>query len=110
LNGPQDFIDRMNKMYAGRRDVIIQGLNSLGWDLKPTKGTFYIWAPVPEGYTSKSFAALLLERAGVNVAPGNGYGEHGEGFFRIALTVDESRLAEAVERMRQAGITFTGKR
>jgi LL-diaminopimelate aminotransferase len=65
---------------------------------------------VPAGYTSKEFAALLLERAGVNVAPGNGYGEQGEGFFRIALTVDEDRLAEAVKRLRQAGITFAGKR
>ena len=110
LTGPQDIIERMNKIYTGRRNVIIQGLNSLGWRLEPTKATFYVWAPVPAGYTSKEFAALLLERAGVNVAPGNGYGEQGEGFFRIALTVDEDRLAEAVKRLRQAGITFAGKR
>ncbi|WP_221040553.1 LL-diaminopimelate aminotransferase [Gelria sp. Kuro-4] len=110
LTGPQDIIERMNKIYTGRRNVIIQGLNSLGWRLEPTKATFYVWAPVPAGYTSKEFAALLLEQAGVNVAPGNGYGEQGEGFFRIALTVDEDRLAEAVKRLRQAGITFAGKR
>lgn len=110
LTGPQDFIAHMNKMYAGRRDVIVNGLNSLGWNLRPTKGTFYVWAPVPEGYTSKSFAALLLEKAGVNVAPGNGYGEHGEGFFRIALTCSEQRLEEAVDRMKQQGIFFTGKK
>ncbi|NLG85784.1 MAG: LL-diaminopimelate aminotransferase [Firmicutes bacterium] len=110
LTGPQDNIECMNQMYMRRRDVIVNGLNSLGWDLKPTKGTFYVWAPVPEGYSSKSFCALLLEKAGVNVAPGNGYGEHGEGFFRIALTVNEQRLQEAVERMRQQGILFTRKR
>ncbi|MGI6129777.1 MAG: LL-diaminopimelate aminotransferase [bacterium] len=110
LIGPQDNIDRMNQMYAGRRNAIVNGLNSLGWDLKPTKGTFYVWAPVPAGYTSKDFCALLLEKVGVNVAPGNGYGEHGEGYFRIALTVDEQRMQEAVERMRQSGILFTRKR
>ncbi|HHV08624.1 MAG TPA: LL-diaminopimelate aminotransferase [Firmicutes bacterium] len=110
LTGPQDGIDRMNKMYSSRRDAIVNGLNSLGWDLKPTKGTFYVWAPVPEGYSSKDFCALLLEKAGVNVAPGNGYGEYGEGFFRIALTVDEQRMQEAVDRMREHGIFFTRKR
>ncbi|MGI6604529.1 MAG: LL-diaminopimelate aminotransferase [Firmicutes bacterium] len=110
LTGPQDMIAEMNKMYAGRRDVLIQGLNSLGWQLEPTKGTFYVWAPVPEGYTSKSFAAELLSRCGVNVTPGNGYGEYGEGFFRVALTVDEARMAEAVQRLREQGITFTGKK
>ncbi len=110
LTGPQDSIDSMNRIYTGRRDAIIDGLNSLGWKLQPTKGTFYVWAPVPEGYTSKSFAALLLEKAGVNVAPGNGYGQYGEGFFRIALTCSEQRLREAVDRMRQQGIFFAGKR
>ncbi|HKM39254.1 MAG TPA: LL-diaminopimelate aminotransferase [bacterium] len=106
LSGPQDFITRMNHIYSGRRDVVIKGLNSLGWELEPTMGTFYVWAPVPEGYTSPSFATFLLETAGVNVAPGNGYGKHGQGYFRIALTCNEERLSEAVERMRKHGITF----
>ena len=106
LTGPQNCIDDMNRIYSGRRDVIIEGLNSLGWNLKPTKGTFYVWAPVPEGYTSEGFAALLLQQAGINVAPGNGYGKYGEGFFRIALTCSEERLKEAIERMRKQGILF----
>lgn len=110
LTGPQDSINHMNKMYTGRRNAIVNGLNSLGWSLEPTKGTFYVWAPVPAGYTSKSFAALLLEKVGVNVAPGNGYGEFGEGFFRIALTCSEERMQEAVDRMKRQGIFYQGKR
>jgi len=97
---PLGFFGQMNRLYQGRRDVIIDGLNSLGWKLPRTRGTFYVWVPVPAGYTSASFTAELLERAGVIVVPGTGYGEKGEGFVRIALTVPEERLREAVERMR----------
>ncbi|MGI6143634.1 MAG: LL-diaminopimelate aminotransferase [bacterium] len=101
LTGPQDLITRQNNIYAARRDAIIDGLNSLGWNLEKTRGTFYVWAPVPRGYDSKGFAAALLEKAGVNVTPGVGYGQNGEGYFRIALTVTEDRMREAVERIRR---------
>lgn len=93
------YIKSMNELYARRRDLVIKSLNAMGWNLTPPKGTFYVWVPVPHGYTSASFASLLLDEAGVIVTPGSAYGEHGEGFIRISLTVDESRIAEAFRRM-----------
>jgi LL-diaminopimelate aminotransferase len=105
LTGPQDNIERMNKIYTGRRNVVINGLNKLGWNLKPTKATFYIWIPTLNKMSSMEFSNLLLEKTGIIVTPGIGYGEYGESYVRIALTVEEKRLEEAVERMEKAGIT-----
>jgi len=105
LTGPQDNIEKMNKIYTGRRNVVINGLNKLGWNLKPTKATFYIWLPTPKNMKSIDFANLLLEKTGIIVTPGIGYGNYGEGYVRIALTVDEKRLEEAIERLKKAGIT-----
>ena len=104
LTGPQDNIEKMNKIYTGRRNVVINGLNKLGWNLKATKATFYIWLPTPKNMKSIDFANLLLEKTGIIVTPGIGYGEYGEGYVRIALTVDEKRLEEAIERLKKAGI------
>ncbi len=104
LTGPQDNIEKMNVTYAKRRDVIINGLNELGWNLKPTKATFYIWVPTLKGMNSLDFANLLLEKCGIIVTPGIGYGDYGEGYVRIALTVDEKRLEEAIERIKKSGI------
>ncbi len=100
LTGPQDNIEKMNKIYTGRRNVIINGLNKLGWDLKPTKATFYIWLPILNKMSSIEFSNLLLEKTGIIVTPGIGYGDYGEGYVRIALTVDEKRLEEAMERLK----------
>lgn len=105
LTGPQGNIEKMNKIYTGRRNVVINGLNKLGWNLKPTKATFYIWIPTLNKMNSMEFSNLLLEKTGIIVTPGIGYGEYGEGYVRIALTVDEKRLEEAIERMEKAGIT-----
>jgi len=105
LTGPQDNIEKMNKIYTGRRNVIINGLNKLGWNLKSTKATFYIWIPTPKNMKSIDFANLLLEKTGIIVTPGIGYGENGEGYVRIALTVDEKRLEEAIGRMEKTGIS-----
>jgi LL-diaminopimelate aminotransferase len=104
LTGPQDNIEKMNEIYTRRRDVVINGLNKLGWSLKPTKATFYIWIPTPKNITSVDFANLLLEKTGIIVTPGIGYGEYGEGFVRIALTVEEKRLEEAIERLKKSSI------
>lgn len=104
LTGPQDNIEKMNVTYAKRRDAIINGLNELGWNLKPTKATFYIWVPTLKGMNSLDFANLLLEKCGIIVTPGIGYGDYGEGYVRIALTVDEKRLEEAIERIKKSGI------
>ena len=98
-HNPEGFIAEMNRVYASRRDVLVDGLNAAGWKVTKPKGTFYVWAPVPAGYTSADFAMLLLEKAAVVVIPGTGYGEFGEGYVRIALTVEEDRLREAVRRI-----------
>ena len=79
---------------------MIGALREIGIDIEPPKGTIYVWAPVPAGHTSASFAEEVLEQAGVVVSPGSSYGPNGEGFFRISLTVPDDRLTEAVERMR----------
>jgi LL-diaminopimelate aminotransferase len=100
LTGPQDSVREMSALYERRRDLVLGALAEIGIELEPPKGTIYIWAPVPAGQTSVSFAAEVLERAGVVVSPGSAYGPNGEGFFRISLTVPDERLLEAVERMR----------
>lgn len=96
----------MNAIYQKWRDILIEGLNKLRWGLPKTKATFYVWAPVPPGYTSKDFASKLLRDAGVIVAPGNCYGTFGEGFFRMALTVEKERISEAIRRMKEKNIRF----
>jgi len=99
MQGPQDSIPQMCSIYQERRDIAVAGLNKMGWNVKAPKATFYFWAPVPKGYTSASFAELILEKAGVIITPGSGYGEYGEGYFRIALTVGKERMQEAFDRM-----------
>ena len=106
LSGPQKEIDKMNKIYAERRNILVDGLNSLGWKLDRPKASFYVWAPVPNGYTSASFVKHLLEKAGVLVVPGSGYGKNGEGYFRISITTDKSNIREAISRMRKEGVSF----
>jgi LL-diaminopimelate aminotransferase len=101
LNGPREAIEEMNAIYARRRDAVVGALQRIGVAVTPPKGTIYIWAPVPEGHTSTSFAELVLEEAAVVVSPGSMYGPSGEGFFRISLTTPDERLAEAVERLRE---------
>lgn len=100
LTGPQDSVREMSALYARRRDLVLGALAEIGIELDPPKGTIYVWAPVPEGQTSASFATEVLERSAVVVSPGSAYGPNGEGFFRISLTVPDERLLEAVERMR----------
>lgn len=106
FNSPQAEIDKLNAMYQKRRDIIVEGLKELGWDVKPNKATFYIWLPTPNGMSSIEFAEVMLEKANIIVPPGNGYGPNGEGFFRIAITVGENRLKEAIQRMKDAGIRY----
>ncbi len=102
LQGPQDCVIDMQKIYQERRDIAFVGLRKMGWKTALPKGSFYFWLPVPKGYTSASFAEYVLEKAAVIVTPGNGYGEYGEGYFRVALTVDKSRIEEAFTRMADA--------
>ncbi|WP_227767011.1 LL-diaminopimelate aminotransferase [Zhaonella formicivorans] len=102
LLGDQECVQRMCEVYRERRDVVVDGLNAMGWSLEKPKATFYIWAPVPKGYTSAGFAEVVLEKAGVIVTPGNGYGEYGEGYFRISLCIEKERIIEALRRMQEA--------
>jgi LL-diaminopimelate aminotransferase len=101
LTGPQQRIAEMNEIYRQRRDQVVGALREIGVEVDPPKGTIYVWAPVPDGHTSASFAELVLEQAAVVISPGSAYGPHGEGFFRISLTTPDDRLAEAVERLRE---------
>ncbi len=102
----QAYIDKLNGMYQERRDVMEKGLKELGWNIKPTKATFYIWIPTPNGKSSEEFATELLEKAHVVVPPGIGYGKCGEGYIRIALTKDTDTLKKALQRFKDAGIRY----
>ena len=104
LLGPQDCVKELVSTYERRRNAFIGKLREAGWEVQPPAGSFFCWLPVPKGYTSESFADLLLERVHVAVAPGNGFGEHGEGYVRVGLLTDESRLAEAAERIARLGL------
>ncbi|PKM45534.1 MAG: LL-diaminopimelate aminotransferase [Firmicutes bacterium HGW-Firmicutes-8] len=100
LTGPQECTCEMSEVYRERRDIIINGLNHIGWNLAKPKAAIYIWVPVPKGYTSISFAEYIFKKTGVVITPGNGYGEYGEGYFRIALTVEKERMIEAIDRIK----------
>ena len=100
LTGPHEHLTRTVDRYRHRRDLLCDGLKSMGIIVDPPKGSVYVWAPVPAGYDSKSFAARLLEQAAVVVTPGTGYGPSGEGFVRFSITIPDDRLEEGVERLR----------
>lgn len=102
LEGPQEFLDDLRALYQRRRDLVVKTFNEVGFDLQPSRGSVFVWLPVPEGHNSASFATFLLEEAGVVVPPGRGYGVSGEGFVRISLTVPDDRLEEGLERIRTA--------
>jgi LL-diaminopimelate aminotransferase len=95
--------DGIRAVYQERRDTLIPGLKQLGLDVDPPPAAFYIWVTVPKGYTSTSFTAHLLEKAGIVTTPGNGFGAPGEGYIRMTVCTSKERLAEAVERIKKAG-------
>ncbi len=106
LDIAEQIVPPINEVYRRRRDMVIDALNSNGWSLTAPKATIYVWAPVPDKYSGSSaaFAADLLERTGVIVTPGLGYGQAGEGFFRISLTYPEDVLSEALGRIMEMKI------
>jgi LL-diaminopimelate aminotransferase len=101
IEGDQACVDEMQAIYAERYRVLVEGLRSMGLDAVAPKATFYLWCPTPKGMTSKAFTALLLREAGIVTTPGSGFGDPGEGYVRLALTVSKERIAEAVERMKK---------
>jgi LL-diaminopimelate aminotransferase len=101
IDGPQDYLAECIDRYRHRRDLLCDGLKSMGVIVDPPKGSIYVWVPVPEGHTSESFTTHLLDEADLVVAPGTGYGPTGEGFVRFSLTLADDRLEEGVERLRK---------
>ncbi len=95
-------IDRMLAIYARRREKVLATLARIGIDFNPPKGTFYLWVPTPRGMGSIEFTNRLFEKAAVVVAVGTAYGQYGEGFIRISLTVPDARLEEALARIEKA--------
>jgi LL-diaminopimelate aminotransferase len=99
LSGSQDCITEHNALYQRRRDLVVEGLNKIGLKAISPKASLYVWAKVPEGYTSAEFTSDLLEQVGVVVTPGNGYGHNGEGYVRLSLTIADASLLKGLSRM-----------
>src|SRR5699024_2650115 len=104
LTTESTYVEDLVDVYERRRDVLVESLRSIGWDVEGPKGTFFAWLPVPKGYTSDEFARKLLEEAHVAVASGRGFGSLGEGYVRFGLLDSEERLKEAAERIGKLGI------
>jgi LL-diaminopimelate aminotransferase len=96
--------DGIRAVYQERRDALLPGLKRVGLEVEPLHAAFYVWVTVPKGFTSASFTAHLLEKAGIVTTPGNGFGEAGEGYIRMTLCTPKKRLLEAVSRMEKAGL------
>jgi len=101
LDEVTDEVEEIKAVFQKRRDIIIDGLNSMGWKLEKPKGTFYIWAHAPEGYDAETFANRVIEEANVVITPGKAFGdtEETKNYFRISFTINEERLKEALDRM-----------
>jgi LL-diaminopimelate aminotransferase len=106
LSGSQQCVVENNKIFEERRNILYDGLKSLGWDFSKPMASFYFWVPVPKGETSASFTEKLLEKAGILVVPGSGYGANGEGYVRMAITLPKERITEAIARLQANKIRF----
>lgn len=99
LQASQECISENNAIYQRRRDKLVDALRGIGMEITPPRASLYVWARVPEGYSSAEFAAMLLEEKDIVVTPGSGYGEYGEGYIRLSLTLSDEHLAKAVQRL-----------
>ena len=107
LENPGNCIEKNNKLYTERRDLLVNNLQELGWDIEKNKASFYLWVKVPEaGVSSQEFSRKVFQDTGVFFTPGHGYGEYGEGFIRIALTVKKDRIEEACSRLAENGFKY----
>jgi len=105
LRTPTDIVEENSDIYRNRRDILVDGLNRIGWDVPKPKATMFVWAPIPESHrhlSSMDFAMKLLDEAEVCVSPGAGFGHNGEGYVRIALVENDDRLRQAVRQIRRA--------
>lgn len=101
LEGPQDCIDEHNRVYQRRRDRLVEALRACGMRVQAPKASLYIWARVPDGFTSAEFATRLIEDIGVVVTPGSGYGRYGEGYVRLSITTPDDRVEEGARRLHE---------
>jgi alanine-synthesizing transaminase len=104
LNGPDDCIVEMRETYKRRRDVLVETFGRAGWDIPPPRASMFAWVPIPDGFQtlgSIEFSTLLVEKAEVAVSPGIGFGEHGDGYVRIALVENEQRIRQAARNVRR---------
>src|SRR4029078_1142482 len=104
LSGPDDAIKEMRDTYRKRRDALVESFGRAGWDIPPPQASMFAWAPLPEGLRtlgSMQFATLMVENAGVVVSPGVAFGEHGEGYVRIAMVENEQRIRQAARGVRR---------
>jgi LL-diaminopimelate aminotransferase len=99
LTGSQDGVKERSVIYQRRRDKLVKALNDIGLKARMPKASFYVWARIPDGYTSVNFTSELLDKANVAVTPGTGYGAAGEGYVRLSLTVPDERLDEGITRL-----------
>ena len=99
LNTSQEFIDERNKTYQIRRDKVVEALNSIGLNVSKPKASLYIWAKTPSGYSSAEFATKLLDEKNIVVTPGSGYGEYGEGYIRLSLTIPDDQLDKGIDKL-----------
>lgn len=99
LEGDQSGVDGLRRTYQRRRDILVAGLRQAGFAFKIPQATFYFWVRVPPGYTSASFTDYLLNEVGIMVTPGHGFGQYGEGYIRLSITVPEEKLQEAARRL-----------
>ena len=104
----QNAIDERNAIYEHRRDRVVQTLRDIGLDAIPPKASLYVWTRIPEGFTSAEFTALLLDEADIVVTPGNGYGEYGEGYIRLSLTINDEDMEKGLARLSEWQIPSRG--
>ena len=107
LDHVDEFARPIAARYQERRDFVLDGFHSLGWDAKPSRATMFVWLRVPAGFDSQGWSRHLIDHAGVVVTPGNAFGPGGEGFFRVSLVAEPDMMREAFQRLRDAGVEFT---
>lgn len=106
LDHAAELIAPVRDGYQRRRDALLDGFESLGWSVPPSRGSMFVWLPVPLGIKSQAWTEHLIEKAGIVVTPGNAFGPGGEGFFRVSLIAEPDVLASAIDRLRAAGIRY----
>lgn len=108
LNHGEEFLPQIVSMYQERRDVLVKGFRSLGWDVEPTKATLYIWLPIPASFeNSRAWCRYLIDQADVVITPGIAFGEAGDRYFRVSLVSPKETLQKAIDRLAERGIRYS---